>query len=90
VHDIRRVADHGAFSHEERMFAIWTTAKRQNGITDREAGVSRDDWVHAKRYFTVRLYFTVKSATHELTFIHTPLKIFEVFELLVRRQSAVE
>jgi hypothetical protein len=71
VHDIRRVPDHGAFGHEERMLAIGTTAKRQKGITDREARVSGDDWVCAKRYVIVRSLFVTKSpCINSHSFIH--------------------
>jgi hypothetical protein len=82
MHGIWRVADHGTFRNEEWVLAIGTAAERQDGIANGETTVSRDHGVDAES--CRELVTKLPSVTMLLTFIYTPLQVFEVPQLLIR------
>jgi hypothetical protein len=82
MHGIWRVADHGTFGNEEWVLAIGTTAERQDGIANGETTISRDHRVDAES--CRELVAKLPSGTMLLTFIYTPLQVFEAPQLLIR------
>lgn len=86
MHCIRRVADHGTFGNEEWVLAIGPTTERQHSIANGETTVSRDHGVDAE---SCRVLMTeLLSGAMLLTFIYTPLQVFEVPQLLICRWAS--
>ena len=55
MHYVGRVANHGALGNEERILAVRAATAWENGIADREAGVTWHDRVRAECYLDVNI-----------------------------------